>query len=60
MAMFGNRPNNLVSSLIRAGNEQTSARIASLASRAMRDPESLTLEEIRQLGASALTQAPNR
>lgn len=41
-------------------DEKTSARIAALASQAMRAPETLTLDEIKALGASALTQAPDR
>jgi hypothetical protein len=41
-------------------DEQSSRRLASLASRAMTDPASLTLDEIRSLGGSVLTQAPDR
>jgi hypothetical protein len=41
-------------------NEQSSDRLASLASRAIRDPGSLTHDEIRSLGGSVLTQAPDR
>lgn len=40
--------------------EQSSARLANLASRAMTDPGSLTLAEIRSLGGSVLTQAPDK
>lgn len=36
-------------------DEKTSARIAALASQAMRAPETLTLDEIKALGASALS-----
>ena len=43
-----------------AKNEKTSKRIGAIASRAMRDPASLTLDEIRSLGASATTQRPDR
>lgn len=43
-----------------ASNEKTSAEIASLAARALRDPASLTEAEIRSLAASALTQAPDQ
>jgi len=43
-----------------ARNEKTSKRIGSIAARAMRDPASLTLAEIRSLGASATTQMPDR
>ena len=42
-----------------AKNEKTSKRIGTIASRAMRDPASLTLDEIRALGASATTQRPD-
>ena len=44
----------------RAKNEKTSKRIGAIASKAMRDPASLTLDEIRSLGASATTQRPDR
>lgn len=44
----------------RAKNERTSKRIGTIASKAMRDPASLTLDEIRSLGASATTQRPDR
>lgn len=40
--------------------EETSARIASIAARGLRDPASLTPEDIRALAGSALTQAPDR
>jgi carnitine O-acetyltransferase len=43
-----------------AKNEKTSKRIASLGGRALRDPGSLTLAEIRELGGSVLTQAPDK
>lgn len=41
-------------------SEVTSARIGSIAARGLRDPGSLTHEEIKSLCASALTQRPNR
>jgi carnitine O-acetyltransferase len=44
----------------KAKNEKTSKRIGTIASKAMRDPASLTLDEIRSLGASATTQRPDR
>ena len=44
----------------KAKNEHTSKRIGTIASKAMRDPASLTLAEIRALGASATTQRPDR
>jgi hypothetical protein len=40
-----------------ASNEKTSADVAKLASKGLKDPASLTNVEIRQLAASALTQA---
>ena len=43
-----------------AANERTSLDVASLAARAMNDPASLTLREIQTLGASCLTQAPDK
>ncbi|AXQ69172.1 hypothetical protein HOU02_gp553 [Caulobacter phage CcrBL9] len=43
-----------------ADHEHTSPEIASLAARALRDPASLTEDEIKSLAASALTQAPDR
>ena len=43
-----------------AKNEKTSKRVGSLASKAMRKPGSLTNKEIKSLGASALTQRPDR
>ena len=43
-----------------ADNEKTSAKIAALASKAMRDPKSLTPAEIKSLGASALTQTADK
>jgi hypothetical protein len=39
--------------------EQTSVRIAKIASKGVKNPESLTTEEIRSLAASALTQTPD-
>jgi carnitine O-acetyltransferase len=44
----------------KAKNEHTSKRIGTIASKAMRNPASLTLAEIRALGASATTQRPDR
>lgn len=43
-----------------AKNEQTSKNIASIAAKGMRNPGSLTNKQIRQVSASALTQAPNK
>lgn len=41
-------------------NEKTGKSLGSIASKAMRDPSSVTKTEIRRLGASALTQRPDR
>lgn len=41
-------------------NEVTSAAVASIASRGLRDPGSLTHDEIKKVCASCLTQRPNR
>jgi hypothetical protein len=41
-------------------NEVTSKEIASLAAKALREPESLSFAEIRRLAASNLTQRPDR
>jgi len=43
-----------------AKNEKTSPRMARIASKAMRAPSTLTNSEIKSLGASNLTQAPDR
>ncbi|QEX23773.1 hypothetical protein FRZ61_37120 [Hypericibacter adhaerens] len=39
---------------------ENSAAIGSLASKALRDPKSLTDAEVRKLAASAFTQRPDR
>lgn len=59
IGMFGKQPASATNSLF-SRDEQTSARIASIASRGLQTPESLTLTEIKAVCASALTQAPNR
>jgi carnitine O-acetyltransferase len=43
-----------------ADNEKTSSKIAKIASKAMKAPSTLTNDEIKSLGASALTQAPDK
>ncbi|UTC28399.1 hypothetical protein GURKE_03920 [Brevundimonas phage vB_BpoS-Gurke] len=40
--------------------EVTSASVASIAARGLRDPGSLTHDEIKKVCASALTQRPSR
>lgn len=42
-----------------AKDEESSARLASIAAKALRDPGSLTKSEIQALGGSVLTQAPD-
>ena len=49
-----------VNALFGAVGEQTSARVASIASRGLDDPASLTFEEIRTVCGSALTQTANK
>lgn len=41
-------------------NEQTSSKVATIASQAMRDPKSLSPKQIKTLGASALTQTADK
>lgn len=43
-----------------AKDEKTSKAVASLASKAMKDPTSLSQAEIKKLAASALTQAADK
>ena len=43
-----------------ADNEKTSTTIGSIAARGLRKPESLTMQEVRALAASALTQRPDQ
>jgi hypothetical protein len=41
-------------------NEKTGKTTGSIASKAMRDPGSLTNKEIKSLGATAMTQRPDK
>jgi hypothetical protein len=43
-----------------AQNEKTSARVAAIASKALKNPASVTPDEIKELAASVLTQAPDQ
>lgn len=43
-----------------AKNEKTGKSIGTIASKAMRNPGSVTKTEIQKLGASAMTQRPDR
>jgi len=43
-----------------AKNEKTSKGVASIASKGLKDPGSLTKPQIRTLAATALTQAPDK
>ena len=42
------------------GNEHTSKKVATIASKAMRTPEKVTTKEIKSLGATALNQAQDK
>lgn len=41
-------------------NEKTSSKVASVASKLLKDPKSATPKEIKMVAASAMTQAPNK
>ncbi|MDO7835699.1 hypothetical protein Q4610_11665 [Sphingobium sp. HBC34] len=56
--IFGRRVTPAANALL-GYDEQTSARVASIASRGLQAPESLTLSEIKSVCASALTQTQN-
>jgi hypothetical protein len=43
-----------------ANREVTSPKVAKIAAKALRDPKSLTEEEIKSMAASLLTQTPNK
>ncbi len=43
-----------------ASNEKTGSKVGSIASKAMTKPSSLTNKEIKSLGASAMTQRPDK
>lgn len=43
-----------------AKNEKSSGKMATLASKAMQKPGSLSNKQIKSLGASVLTQAPDK
>lgn len=43
-----------------AKNERTSKSVASLASKALKSPSSVTNKQIKTLAGSVLTQAPDR
>jgi len=53
-------PSNSKGKTPMASNEKTSKNIGKIASKAMRDPGSLTKPQIRSLGASSLTQRPDQ
>jgi hypothetical protein len=46
--------------LCMAKNEKTGKKVASIASKGLRDPGSLTKTEIKKISASVLTQAPDK
>jgi hypothetical protein len=41
-------------------NERTSKEVASIASKALQKPSSITTKQIKTIAASVLTQAPNK
>jgi len=41
-------------------NEKTGSKVASIASKALQNPKSVTPREIKSIAASALTQRPNK
>lgn len=41
-------------------NETTSARVASIASKALQNPKAVTPKQVQTIAASVLTQAPNK
>jgi len=43
-----------------AKNERTSAKVASIASKALKDPASVSKAQVKSLAASVLTQAPDK
>lgn len=43
-----------------ANREVSSPRVSKIAAKALKDPKSLTEEEIKSLAASVLTQTPNK
>jgi hypothetical protein len=43
-----------------AKNEKTSKAIATIASKALKNPSSITKAEIKKIAASVLTQAPDK
>lgn len=43
-----------------AKSEKTSKQVAKTASKALRNPKSVTPKQIRSIAASALTQAPDK
>ncbi|MFK4812202.1 hypothetical protein ACI3KW_18525 [Devosia sp. ZW T5_3] len=43
-----------------ATNERTGSKVGTIASKALRDPKSVTPAQIKKIAASALTQRPNK
>lgn len=43
-----------------AKTEKTSPKVASIASKGLKDPKSLTSKQIKSVSAAALTQAPDK
>ena len=60
MGQPGRLPGNSKAESKMAKNEKTSARVGTIASKAIRAPGSVPKKEIQSLGASGLTQRPDR
>ncbi len=45
---------------VKSNKETTSQRVATIASKALKDPASMTEKQIRTLAGSVLTQAPDK
>ena len=43
-----------------AGNEKSSSKVATIASKALKNPGSLTKTEIKSMAGSVLTQSPDK
>lgn len=54
------RPVGLSKEAVMATNEHTGSKVGSIASKALRDPKSVTPAQIKKIAASALTQRPNK
>jgi hypothetical protein len=46
--------------IVKGKNETTSQKVASIASKALKDPSSVTKREIQTIAGSVLTQSPDK